>query len=82
MLRLNRKKGESIVIELGDGQMVEVTVMAQSNGQVQLGVQAPRGLEVWRKELYPIVMQNRAAAKATSAQRSAIAKRLAENSSK
>ena len=59
MLRLNRKVGESIIIETPDGQIAEIVVTGFSRAQVQLGIQAPRGIAVWREELYGLVKQNR-----------------------
>jgi carbon storage regulator len=47
MLVLSRKLGESIVI----GDDVVITVQQLRNGQVRLGVQAPRSVPVLRQEL-------------------------------
>lgn len=60
MLVLARRAGESIVI---DG-VIEVTVLEVGrNGQVRLGVQAPRHHQVYRKELFlEIQAENRGAA--------------------
>lgn len=60
MLVLARRPGESIVI---DG-VIEVTVLEVGrNGQVRLGVQAPRRHQVYRKELFlEIQAENRGAA--------------------
>jgi len=59
MLVLTRKAGESIVI----GNEITVTVVEVRNGQVRLGIEAPRSIEVHRKEVYEQVMaQNVAAA--------------------
>ncbi|MFA0888240.1 MAG: carbon storage regulator [Synergistales bacterium] len=61
MLVLTRRKGESLVIGLGSG--VEVTVLESGPGFVRLGIQAPREIEVWRKEILAEVTEaNRAAA--------------------
>jgi carbon storage regulator len=63
MLVLTRRKGESLVIGLGAG--VEVTVLECGPAFVRLGIQAPREIEVWRKEiLAEITEANRAAAAA------------------
>lgn len=62
MLRLNRKKGESIVIELDNGELVEIQIIDSTPSQVQVGVVAPRGIAVWRRELYQTVLENRVAA--------------------
>jgi len=58
MLVLTRRKGESII--LGDD--VEVKILELHGSQVKLGVQAPQGLSVHRKERY-IRMQREKAAK-------------------
>jgi len=61
MLVLTRRKGESLVIGLGAG--VEVTVLECGPAFVRLGIQAPRDIEVWRKEiLAEITEANRTAA--------------------
>jgi carbon storage regulator len=62
VLILARRVGESIVI---DG-AVEVTVLEVGrNGQVRLGVEAPRTHQVYRKELFlEIEAENRVAAHA------------------
>jgi carbon storage regulator len=49
MLVLSRKLGEKIVIN-GD---IVVTVVKLQNGQVRLGVEAPRGIPVFREEIAP-----------------------------
>lgn len=47
MLCLTRKKNEAVLI----GQDIVVRVLELSDGRVMLGVEAPRGLEVWREEI-------------------------------
>jgi len=47
MLVLSRKIGEKIVI--GDG--IEVTVIDIKGRQVRLGINAPKGVKIWREEL-------------------------------
>lgn len=49
MLVLTRRKGESIVIDAGDG--IEITVIEAGNGSVRLGIEAPRSVDIWRKEV-------------------------------
>jgi carbon storage regulator len=51
LLALTRKVGESIVI--GDG--IRVTVVAVDNGQVRLGIDAPRNVAVHRSEVYDAI---------------------------
>ncbi len=65
MLVLTRRKGEALV--LGDD--VEITVLEVSRHQVKLGVQAPRSVPVYRKEIYEKVREaNRAAASSSDSQ--------------
>ncbi len=61
MLVLTRRKGESIVLDVGNG--IEITVIEAGNGSVRLGIDAPRSVDVWRKEvLLQVRDSNRAAA--------------------
>ena len=48
MLVLTRKTNESIMI----GDDVEVTVLAVSRDKIRLGIDAPRDVPVFRKEVY------------------------------
>ena len=48
MLVLTRRKGESIIL----GDHIEVRVLEVSRHQVKLGVEAPRSVPVYRKEIY------------------------------
>ena len=65
MLVLTRRKGESVI--LGDD--VEITILEVSRHQVKLGVQAPRSVPVYRKEIYEKVRDaNRAAASSSDSQ--------------
>ena len=47
MLVLSRKKNEKIVI----GDNIEITICRVENGRVQLGLRAPRDLNIRRAEL-------------------------------
>lgn len=47
MLILTRKKGESIII---DGN-IEVKVVECEDGRVKIGIEAPKAIEILRKEL-------------------------------
>ncbi len=49
MLVLSRKHGERIVI----GDRIVVTVVRLDNGQVRLGIEAPREMAVFREEIVP-----------------------------
>jgi len=48
MLVLTRKPGESIVV----GQDIVVTVIEIKSGQVRIGIDAPREVDVYREEIY------------------------------
>jgi len=47
MLVLSRKLNEKIVID----DQIEITVVGIENGKVQLGIDAPKNIEIMRKEL-------------------------------
>lgn len=47
MLVLTRKLGESIKI----GDDIEITILSTKNDQVKIGINAPKNLEIFRKEL-------------------------------
>lgn len=53
MLVLTRKIGETILI----GETIEVKVVAIDGEQVKLGVEAPKTLKIFRKELYEVIQQ-------------------------
>jgi len=64
MLVLSRKPGEALRV----GEDVEITVVEVKGDMVRLGIQAPREVQVWRKELWEaIVEENRKAAEEASA---------------
>ncbi|MBQ1872088.1 MAG: carbon storage regulator CsrA [Lachnospiraceae bacterium] len=48
MLALTRKKGEALVI----GNNVEITVLEVKGDQVKIGIQAPKDVSIYRKEIY------------------------------
>ena len=51
MLILTRKIGKSIIIDDGV-RRVRVTVVAIRGGNVRIGIDAPREVEIHRKEIY------------------------------
>jgi carbon storage regulator len=55
MLVLTRKRNESIVI----GDDIEVTVLSIVREKVRIGIQAPRDIPVFRKEVYLEIQQQR-----------------------
>lgn len=48
MLVLSRREGESVII----GNDIVITVLEVRGGQIRLGVDAPRSLQVHREEVY------------------------------
>jgi carbon storage regulator len=63
MLVLTRKAHESIMI----GDDIELSVLAITGEKVRLGIQAPREVPVFRKEVYLAIQQQDAEAAGSSA---------------
>ncbi|MEI3600049.1 MULTISPECIES: carbon storage regulator CsrA [unclassified Oceanobacillus] len=62
MLVLTRKKNEAI--QIGDD--IEIKVLGMEGDQVKLGIEAPKSVDIHRKEIYlDIKEQNNAAANLT-----------------
>jgi carbon storage regulator len=57
MLVLTRKSNQSIMI----GDDIEVSVLAIMGEKVRIGIQAPRDVPVFRKEVYLEIQQERVA---------------------
>ncbi len=57
MLVIRRRAGESLLV----GDSVEVEVLEVTQGQVKLGIRAPREIVVLRKEVKIAAEENRAA---------------------
>ena len=55
MLVLTRKSNQSIMI----GDEIEVSVLAIMGEKVRIGIQAPRDIPVFRKEVYIEIQQER-----------------------
>jgi carbon storage regulator len=55
MLVLTRRRAESIMI----GDDIEVSVLLIAREKVRLGIQAPRDIPVFRKELYLEIQQEK-----------------------
>lgn len=62
MLVLTRRPGESIVV----GQNIVITVIEIKGGQVRIGIDAPREIDVYREEIYEQVRQENIAAVANA----------------
>ena len=61
MLVSSRKKGETIKI----GDDIEITIVALANDQVKIGIQAPKNIEILRKELFEEIQDENKAASAS-----------------
>jgi carbon storage regulator len=57
MLVLTRKSNQSIMI----GDEIEVSVLAIMGEKVRIGIEAPRSVPVFRKEVYIEIQQERSA---------------------
>ena len=63
MLVLSRKKNESIIIN-GN---IEVKIIESDDGKVRIGIEAPKEIEVHRKEIFDQIMaENKAAMNSTT----------------
>ncbi len=58
MLILSRKKNESIII---DGN-IEVKIIEIEDGKIKIGIEAPKEIEILRKELYEKIQEENKAA--------------------
>ncbi len=72
MLVLTRKPHESIMI----GDDIEVRVLSVVGDKVRLGIQAPREVPVYRKEIYLEIAQQNAARSSSRAEVDEALKRL------
>ena len=62
MLVLTRKSNQSVMI----GDDIELTVLSIMGDKVRIGIQAPREIPVFRKEVYLEIQQEHAAARASA----------------
>ena len=62
MLVLTRKSNQSIMI----GDEIEVSVLAVVGEKVRIGIQAPRDIPVFRKEVYLEIQQESVAAESSA----------------
>ncbi len=58
MLALTRKKGESIIVNND----IEISILELRGDQVKIGISAPRGVPVYRKEVYLQIQKENEAA--------------------
>jgi carbon storage regulator len=68
MLVLTRKSNQSIMI----GDDIEVSVLSIMGEKVRIGIQAPRDVPVFRKEVYLEIQQEQVAAPAEGSGREAV----------
>lgn len=60
MLIITRKIGESLII----GDDIEITISKIQDGNVKIGIQAPRNISILRKEIYEqVINENKEAQK-------------------
>lgn len=57
MLALSRKKNEALIINNN----VEITILEVKGDQVKIGIEAPREVPVYRKEVYLQIQESNAA---------------------
>lgn len=62
MLVLTRKTGETIML----GEDIEVKIVSVDGEQVKIGIEAPKSLKIFRKELYEEIQKENAAALETN----------------
>jgi carbon storage regulator len=74
VLVLTRKSNQSIMI----GDDIEVSVLSIMGEKVRVGIQAPRDIPVFRKEVYLEIQQERAKAMASSDVRAEVDRALHE----
>lgn len=63
MLALSRKLNESIVV----GNDIEITILEVKGEQVKIGINAPKSVPVYRKELYVQIQESNKEAASTAA---------------
>jgi carbon storage regulator len=74
MLVLTRKSNQSIMI----GDDIEVSVLSIMGEKVRIGIQAPRDVPVFRKEVYLEIQQEQVAAPAAGSPRQKVDSALDE----
>ena len=59
MLILTRKKGETIVID----DNIEITILDAGDGKVKIGIEAPKNIDIHRKEVHESIQEENRQAK-------------------
>ena len=78
MLILSRKLNECIMI----GDKITIKVIANQEGQVKIGIDAPSDVKIYRKEIYDIIQQSNQQAAAVGKESVVeIAKKLSQTAS-
>ncbi|GAU75665.1 carbon storage regulator CsrA [Fusibacter sp. 3D3] len=68
MLILSRKKDESLIIN-GN---IEIKIISSEDGKVKLGIEAPKEVEIYRKEVFEKIQAENRMAKEAPAQLKAL----------
>lgn len=72
MLVLSRKKGESLIIQ----DKIEITILEVTGDTVKIGINAPKEIEVLRKEIHSMVKETNQEAAALLSDLQAIKERM------
>jgi len=75
MLVLTRKLGESIAI----GDDIKITLLDIKGKQLRIGIDAPKGVSVYRDEIYQAIQEQNLQAAASDIQISNVWERLTKN---
>lgn len=76
MLILSRKKDESLIIN-GN---IEIKIISSEDGKVKLGIEAPKEVEIHRKEVFEKIQAENRMAKEAPAQFKALSDLMKKNS--
>lgn len=70
MLALSRKVNESIMI----GNDIEITILEVKGDQIKIGINAPKSVPIYRKELYLQILESNKEAASTEINEEALKK--------